>query len=45
MKRIDESLDDIIQYIKMRGVREFSYDYDLEIINEKTPETWKKRIF
>ena len=45
IKNIHESLDDIIQYIKKRGVKEFSYDYDLEIVNEKTPETWKKRIF
>ena len=28
----------------MRGVKDFRYNLDLEIINEKTPETWKKRI-
>ena len=45
IKNIDESLDDIINYIKKRGVREFSYDYELEILNEKTPDTWKKKLF
>ena len=45
IKDIDESLDDIIIYIKKRGVRDFRYDYELEILNEKTPETWEKKIF
>ena len=45
IKNIDESLDDIINYIKKRGVRDFSYDYELEILNEKTPDTWKKKLF
>tara|TARA_Y100001935_G_C17294600_1_gene505358 strand:- start:86 stop:1087 length:1002 start_codon:yes stop_codon:yes gene_type:complete len=45
IKDIDESLDDIIKYIKKRGVRDFRYDYELEILNEKTPETWEKKIF
>ena len=45
IKEIDESLDDIINFIKTRGVREFKYDYDLEIFNDKTPDTWKKKLF
>ena len=45
IKNIEESIDDIITYIKNRGVKEFSYDYDLEIFNNKTPDTWKKKIF
>ena len=45
IKNINESLDDIIKYIKKRGVKEFSYDYNLEIFNDKTPDTWKKKIF
>ena len=45
IKDINESLDDIINYIKNRGTRNFSYDYNLEIFNEKTPDTWKNKIF
>ena len=44
-KNIDESIDDIIKYIKNRGTRDFKYDYNLEILNDKTPVTWRKKIF
>ena len=44
-KDIDDSLKDIINYIKKRGVRKFEYDYELEIFNDKTPKTWKEKIF
>ncbi len=44
-KNIDQSLEDIINYIKKRGTRDFKYDYNLEIINDKTPDTWKNKIF
>ena len=42
---VDNSLDEIIKYIKKRGQRKFVYSYDLEINTELTPETWKKKIF
>ena len=42
---VEQSIDTIIQYIKERGTRKFLYNYDLEIINDKTPETWKNRLF
>jgi UDP-glucose 4-epimerase len=35
----------MIDFIKKRGPKEFSYNYDLEIINQLTPETWKNKIF
>ena len=35
----------MIDYIRSRGARPFKYHLDLEIINEKTPDTWKKRLF
>jgi UDP-glucose 4-epimerase len=38
-------LQEIINYIKKRGVRKFMYHLDVEIINDKTPETWKNRMF
>ena len=30
-------------YIKKRGTREFDYNINLEIVNDLTPETWKKK--
>ncbi len=42
---LDKSLDKVIKFVKENGVKDFIYDYKLEIDNEKTPETWKKRIF
>jgi len=42
---LDESINEIILYIKKRGTRKFLYSYDLEINNEHTPKTWKDKIF
>ncbi len=42
---LDQSLDKLIKFIKKRGPKSFEYNYKLEIINEKTPETWTKKIF
>jgi UDP-glucose 4-epimerase len=42
---LDKSLDKIINYIKKNGARKFQYNYPLEIINEKTPTTWKEKLF
>lgn len=33
------------EWMKSRGVRQFNYHLPLEIITEKTPETWAKRLF
>lgn len=38
-------LQRMIDYIKQRGVRHFTYHLDLEIVNERTPETWLKKLF
>jgi UDP-glucose 4-epimerase len=35
----------MIDWIKTRGARPFKYHLDLEIVNEKTPDTWSKRLF
>ena len=43
--RLEEGLRQMIDYIKTRGARPFKYHLDLEIVNEKTPDTWKKRLF
>jgi UDP-glucose 4-epimerase len=42
---LDESLDKLIRFISQRGPKKFKYIYDLEIINDKTPNTWTKKIF
>ena len=42
---LSDSIDKVIEYIKKQGTRDFIYNYELEIVNEKTPETWKKKIF
>ena len=42
---LDKSLDKIINYIKKNGVKDFEYNYPLEILNEKTPVAWKEKLF
>jgi len=42
---LDAGLAQMIDYIRKRGVRQFKYHIDLEIINDKTPRTWKDRLF
>lgn len=42
---LEEGLQIMINYIKSRGTKPFDYHLDLEIINDKTPETWKERLF
>lgn len=42
---LDQSIDKVIEHIKKNGTRDFKYAYNLEIENEKTPKTWKEKIF
>jgi len=42
---LNESLDKIIDYIKMKGPKKFVYNYPLEINNERTPLAWKEKLF
>jgi UDP-glucose 4-epimerase len=42
---LKQGLQEIIDYVIKRGPRKFRYHLDLEIINEKTPSTWKNRMF
>ena len=41
---LDDSLRKMIDYIKKNGTKKFEYNYELEIVNEKTPDTWTKKI-
>jgi UDP-glucose 4-epimerase len=40
-----EGIRQMIEHIKDRGVKDFKYHLDLEIINEKTPKTWSQKLF
>ena len=42
---LDESIDKVVNFIKKNGTKKFQYNYALEIQNEKTPKTWKEKIF
>ena len=38
---LSDSLDKVIDYIKIKGPKKFVYNYDVKILNEKTPKSWK----
>jgi UDP-glucose 4-epimerase len=42
---LDKSLDKIIDYIKKNKPKKFEYNYEIEIKNSITPETWTKKLF
>ena len=42
---LDTGLARMIEAIRKKGVRDFKYHLDLEIINEKTTKTWRDRVF
>ena len=42
---LDHGLKKMIDFIKEKGVKKFRYHLDLEIINSKTPKTWKEKLF
>jgi len=41
---LEEGLREMIRYIKKRGPKPFRYHLDIEIVNSKTPKTWKERL-
>ena len=45
-KNLDQSLDEMIAFIKNRGSKKFKYNYEIEIENEEViPKTWKNKVF
>jgi len=44
-KRLREVIVEMVEYIKKRGPKPFTYHIELEILNEKTPESWKNKMF
>jgi UDP-glucose 4-epimerase len=45
MTSLDDGILKMINYIKENGVKKFRYHLDIEIVNSRTPDTWKKKIF
>ena len=41
---IEKSIEKSIKFIKERGLKKFEYNLPLEIVNKKTPLTWKNKI-
>lgn len=41
---LEVSIRETVEYIRQKGPKEFDYSYPIEIINEKTPKTWSKRL-
>ena len=39
-----QSVKKTAEYIRTRGTKKFQYHLPLEIINEHTPDTWKKKL-
>lgn len=39
-----EGLEEMVDFIQEQGTKPFEYHIDLEIINNKTPETWVKKL-
>ena len=42
---LDVSLSKMIDFIKKNGPKKFEYNYEIEIINQKTPITWLEKKF
>lgn len=42
---LSDTLDEMIDWIKIRGVLPFEYHLPVEINSELTPKTWSKRLF
>lgn len=45
MVTTEKAIEQMIDYIRDRGVRKFSYHLPVEIVSEKTPKTWSQKIF
>ena len=39
-----DAIEQTVEYIKLKGPREFDYSFGLEIENDKTPITWLEKL-
>ena len=42
---LEDGLRILVDWIRVRGPQPFDYHLDIEILNDKTPETWAKKLF
>lgn len=42
---LEKGLQEMIDYIKVKGTKRFRYHLDLEIVSDITPKTWKDKLF
>jgi len=42
---LKQGIQEIIEYITQKGVKKFRYHLDIEIVNKRTPVTWKNKMF
>lgn len=42
---LEQGLSEMINYIRDRGTKPFTYHLPLEIVSDKTPKTWSDRLF
>ncbi|MCK5347169.1 MAG: epimerase, partial [Candidatus Heimdallarchaeota archaeon] len=40
-----QGLQEMIEWISKRGTKKFRYHLELEIVNDKCPDTWKNKLF
>lgn len=43
-QNIDDCLQEMVEYIKLHGTKEFDYSFPIEIITERTPRTWLDKL-
>jgi UDP-glucose 4-epimerase len=41
---VKTAVKETANWIRHRGAKPFDYSFPLEIVNEKTPKTWKDRL-
>ncbi|MGH7141436.1 MAG: NAD-dependent epimerase/dehydratase family protein [Minisyncoccia bacterium] len=42
---LEDGLADMIAYIRARGPKPFTYHLPIEIVSDKTPRSWKEKLF
>lgn len=42
---VTEAVKQTVNWIKNKGPKAFDYSFPLEIVNDKTPKTWKNKLF
>lgn len=41
---IEQAVKETVEWIRFKGTKDFDYSFPLEIVNDKTPKTWKDRL-